>query len=54
MEKKKYIAPLIEIIFLDNDISLQLQSEQPPLGPGETGSLSPALLQSDPYKNQLG
>ncbi len=34
MEKKKYIAPRIEIIFLDNEISLALESN-PPLGPGE-------------------
>jgi hypothetical protein len=35
MEKKKYIAPLIEIIFLDNEISLTMEST-PPMGPGET------------------
>ena len=35
MEKKKYIKPLIEIIFLDNEISLALESA-PPVGPGET------------------
>lgn len=32
--KKKYIAPNIEIIFLDNEISLALQSS-PPEGPDE-------------------
>ncbi len=35
MEKKKYIAPRIEIIFLDNEISLALASA-PPAGPSET------------------
>ena len=36
MEKKKYIAPQIEWIPLDNDISLALQSVTPPEAPGET------------------
>ena len=35
MEKKKYISPRIEIIFLDNEISLALEST-PPVGPSET------------------
>jgi hypothetical protein len=34
MEKKKYISPRIEIIELDNEISLALQSS-PPVGPSE-------------------
>ncbi len=34
MEKKKYRAPIIEIIYLDNEISLQLESN-PPTGPSE-------------------
>ena len=33
--KKKYIKPRIEIIFLDNEISLALESA-PPVGPSET------------------
>ena len=35
MEKKKYTAPAIEIIMLDNEISLALESS-PPVGPSET------------------
>ena len=35
MEKKKYIAPQIELIELDNEISLALEST-PPVGPSET------------------
>ena len=35
MEKKKYIKPRIEIIFLDNEITLALEST-PPIGPSET------------------
>ncbi len=50
--KKRYIKPRIEIIFLDNDISLQLESN-PPLGPGET-FLSPAYLKHEPFKVNLG
>ncbi len=34
--KKKYIMPCIEIIFLDNEISLALESTAPPAGPSET------------------
>jgi len=34
MEKKKYIAPRIEWIQLDNEISLALES-YPPAGPDE-------------------
>lgn len=35
MEKKIYIAPCIEIVLLDNEISLALESA-PPAGPEET------------------
>jgi hypothetical protein len=35
MEKKKYIKPRIQIIFLDYEISLALESS-PPVGPSET------------------
>ena len=35
MEKKQYTAPAIEIIELDNEISLALESA-PPVGPSET------------------
>jgi hypothetical protein len=35
MEKKKYTAPEIELIELDNEISLALESS-PPAGPSET------------------
>jgi len=48
MEKKKYIKPRIEIIFLDNEISLALESN-PPAGPGEIVN----NVQS-PFKQELG
>ena len=35
MEKKKYTAPEIELVQLDNEISLALESA-PPVGPSET------------------
>jgi len=46
--KKKYIAPRIEIIFLDNEISLALESN-PPAGPSETFN----SVQS-PFKQEIG
>ena len=49
MEKKKYIAPEIEIIELDNEISLALESSAPPAGPSETLN----SIQS-PFKKDLG
>ena len=46
--KKKYIKPRIEIIFLDNEISLALESA-PPVGPTETFN----SVQT-PFKAELG
>jgi hypothetical protein len=46
--KKKYIAPRIEWIPLDNEISLALESA-PPAGPSETLN----SVQS-PFKEDLG
>lgn len=45
---KKYRAPHIEIIFLDNDISLALESA-PPIGPSET-SLSTHYSEKNPFE----
>jgi len=47
--KKKYIKPRIEIIFLDNEISLALESAAPPAGPSETLN----SVQS-PFKEESG
>lgn len=52
MKRKKYIAPRIEIISLDNEISLALESF-PPAGPEET-SLAPEFFKNDPFNNNLG
>ena len=53
MEKKKYIKHRIEILFLDNEISLALAST-PPGGPGETNNATPHYLQTDPFRTNLG
>jgi hypothetical protein len=56
--KRNYIAPTIELIKLDNEISLQLESEYPEPGPGEGGigaSMSaPDFINSEPFKTHLG
>jgi len=52
MEKKKYLAPVIEIILLDNEISLALEST-PPDGPGEGAFLAPEYLNNDPFKTGM-
>lgn len=49
MEKKIYCAPFIEIIILDNEISLALASS-PPAGPSETLNFN----QQSPYKAETG
>ena len=50
--KKSYIVPRIEIIFLDNEISLALQSA-PPEGPGEGAFLNLQNPDNNPFKNQF-
>lgn len=50
--KKQYTLPAIEIILLDNEISLALESS-PPLGPGESASLAPEFAIDQPFKNKL-
>lgn len=50
--KKEYQSPVINLILLDNEISLALQSTPPPAPgePGYTGSLAPEFLNNDPFK----
>jgi hypothetical protein len=51
--KKTYTAPIIELVLLDNEISLALESN-PPLGPEETSnSLAPELFNNNPLNNNL-
>jgi hypothetical protein len=52
--KKKYAVPNIELILLDNEISLSLES--PPIGPDESiriSSLAPEYFNNDPLKTNL-
>ena len=46
MEKKKYTAPAIEIIVLDNEISLALESAPPTYE-------SNSLKQDNPFKPEI-
>lgn len=48
-ENKIYISPVIELVKLDNEISLVLQSE-PPLGPEEIAQAT-QFNQTNPFKN---
>ena len=52
MSKKHYIKPLIQQIDIDNEISVLLSSERPPVGPGEDTpmgtSIQPNLFPSSP------
>ncbi len=47
-----YSQPHIEVIILDKDISLTLDST-PPVGPGEPTGFVPENLDNDPFKSQL-
>jgi len=48
---KKYFAPEIKLISIDNDISLILASETPPEGPGEETYNNHFQSITDPYKS---
>jgi hypothetical protein len=49
MEKSIYIAPQIELIKLDNEISLALESGPPEL-PGEEVIAAKDYFNNDPFK----
>ncbi|MDD4994356.1 MAG: hypothetical protein PHR83_19205 [Paludibacter sp.] len=52
--KVTYIVPQIVHIKLDNEISLQLESE-PPVFPGEgLGKVAPEYFNNDPFKTNVG
>lgn len=51
-EKRVYFAPMVERITLDNDISLQLQSE-PPTGPNEGYNSTPKYYNNEPFKSNM-
>ncbi len=48
--KKKYITPQLEVVNLDNEISLALQSVVPPTGPGDEQVNIVPTYSNDPYK----
>ncbi len=48
-QKQFYIAPQVELIKLDNEISLQLESTPPP-APGEAKLNTPDYFNNDPFK----
>lgn len=50
-EKRTYNIPKLELVKLDNDISLILESE-PPTGPNEAFA-SPQYFNNDPFKNNI-
>ena len=47
---KTYSVPEIKCIELDNEISLQLESDAP-IGPGESFSNVPEYFNSNPFKS---
>jgi len=53
MEKSIYKTPQIECVKLDNEISLQLQSDAP-VGPDESFSKAYEYLNNDPFKSNMG
>jgi len=50
--KKSYIAPQIEIIELDYEISLALESA-PPVGPSESLLLKQEFLNNDIFRDKM-
>ena len=49
--KKEYTNPKIEIIVLDSEISLVLES--PPPGPNESIGFTADFFERDPYNSKL-
>ncbi len=51
--KKEYIEPNIDVIVLDNEISLVLESSTPPIGPSETKNAVPDYFENNPFNTKL-
>ena len=51
-KKPEYTSPRIELIELDNEISLVLDSN-PPVGPGGGYLIKPEYLNNDPFKANM-
>jgi hypothetical protein len=52
-KKRIYNSPALELIKLDNEIALTLESI-PPDGPGESLSLAPEYFNNYPFKSNIG
>lgn len=53
INKKQYINPQIELIVLDNEISLALESNlEPPLGPDESRNSAPEYFNNNPFNEE--
>lgn len=50
--KKTYAVPNIIKVYLDNEISLSLEST-PPVGPSELSNNTPDCLQNNPFNTKL-
>ena len=50
--KRVYEQPIVNVIKLDNEISLALESDAP-VGPGEGQLIAPVYLNNDPFKDGL-
>ena len=50
--KNTYNAPQLNLIKLDNELSLQLTSDAP-YGPGENQSKAPDFFNNDPFKTNI-
>ncbi len=53
VEKRIYNTPMVVRIKLDNEISLQLESDAP-AGPEESFFKAPEYFKTDPFKPTLG
>ena len=53
MEKKEYTQPIIDVIVLDNEIALALESSLPPEGPSETKNNTPEYFNINPYNTGI-
>lgn len=52
-DKRNYLPPVVEIIKLDSEISLQMES--PTADPNEVNNMSsPEYFNNDPFKTNLG
>ena len=51
--KKEYTQPIIDVIVLDNEIALVLESSTPPIGPSETKNATPEFFKNNPYNTGL-